>query len=156
VIPAVEVSNQTALTVGEEAVRAFVRAIFTREQACGDLTVAFVEEASMAELNGRYRDLPEPTDVLAFPATAEGEEWPAFPEAGDDDSYLGDVIICPAVALHYADKAGISLAEETGRLLVHGVLHLLGYDHEADQGEMRTREEQLLGDLNSLFSSLVR
>lgn len=90
----------------------------------GHVAVEFVDEARIAELNGRYRALAKPTDVLSFPVDGVG------PVAGARE--LGDVVICVE---HTADVR---------EAIVHGVLHLLGMDHETDEGEMLERQRELL------------
>jgi probable rRNA maturation factor len=90
----------------------------------GHLALEFVDEARIAELNGRYRRRPQPTDVLSFPID---EATP-----GDPARELGDVLICLE---HTADVR---------EAIVHGVLHLLGMDHETDDGEMLAVQCQLL------------
>ena len=93
----------------------------------GHLSVELVGEARIAELNREHRGRDEPTDVLSFPIDGVG------PAAGPRE--LGDVVICPE---HTAD-----LTEAT----VHGVLHLCGYDHETDDGEMLALQNSVLRDL---------
>jgi probable rRNA maturation factor len=90
----------------------------------GHLAIEFVDAVRIAELNGRYRAKPEPTDVLSFPVDGAG------PAGGERE--LGDVVICLE---HTAD------AREA---IVHGVLHLLGMDHETDDGEMLALQRELL------------
>jgi probable rRNA maturation factor len=90
----------------------------------GHLAIEFVDERRIAELNGRYRDRPQPTDVLSFPI--DGAE----PLQGARE--LGDVIIC------------IEHTADVREAIVHGVLHLLGMDHETDDGEMLTLQRELL------------
>ncbi len=90
----------------------------------GHLAIEFVDERRIAELNGRYRERPRPTDVLSFPI--DGAE----PLEGARE--LGDVIICLE---HTADVR---------EAIVHGVLHLLGMDHETDDGEMLALQRELL------------
>src|SRR5271166_4970169 len=87
------------------------------------VAVEFVDARRIAELNGEHRDKPGPTDVLSFPI--DGVE-PAFPRE------LGDVVICPE---HTADVR---------EAVVHGMLHLLGMDHETDDGEMLALQRELL------------
>ncbi len=93
------------------------------------LTICLVSEAQMARWNRAYRGKRGPTDVLSFPA--------------DDDGYLGDVAISPVVARRNARRLGRTLAEELRILILHGALHLLGYDHETDHGEMDRIERRL-------------
>ncbi len=136
-----EVVNDTSLEVSCAAVEALVGAVLSKEAAEGAVTVAFVGVEAMAELNGRYRGKEGPTDVLSFSAETAGEGWP---EVGEEEASLGDVIVCPEVAAVNAGEYGTSLDSELRRLVVHGVLHLLGYDHESDEGAMQQREEVLL------------
>ena len=109
-----------------------------------ELSVLFAGEQTMAELNGRYAGEPRPTDVLAFPlddpvALTAAEAPPPV--------LLGDLVICPAVAGRNAAHAEGSYDDEMALLVVHGILHLLGMDHEdpADAEAMRAREQDLLG-----------
>jgi probable rRNA maturation factor len=91
------------------------------------LAIAFVGEAEIHELNREHRDRDKPTDVLSFPIDAEG------PVAGPRE--LGDVAICPE---HCSDVTEAA---------VHGALHLCGYDHETDDGEMLVLQARLLAGL---------
>ena len=91
-----------------------------------------VGEDEMAAINGEHRDKPQPTDVLAFPVDGpEALDWPA----GGPPPELGDVVICPAAA-----------QEPLETLAVHGLLHLLGYDHEVDDGEMLALQDRLVAE----------
>ncbi len=94
-----------------------------------DFTVVLVSDRKITELNRLYRGKNEPTDVLSF-------------QAGQED-YLGDVIISTETALRQAQQLGHSLEKELKILIIHGFLHLLGYDHETDHGEMRALERKL-------------
>lgn len=109
--------------------------------AAVELSIAVVELAEMAELNGRFRDKEGPTDVLSFPC----DDPCAVVEPGESVT-LGDVVIAPEVAERQAAEYGHTIEEELNLLLVHGVLHLLGYDHVADEEAeaMQARERILL------------
>lgn len=101
-------------------------------------TLRIVDDREIRELNRRYRRLDRPTDVLAFPAA------PLPPGVAPEDAdYLGDLVISAETAARQAADAGRPLGDELGALAVHGLLHLLGYDHECDRGEM-ARLERLL------------
>jgi probable rRNA maturation factor len=122
-----------------------------------ELGLVFVDEATIADLNQRFLDTTGPTDVLAFPLdedlpTAgrdpdEGGRGPGSTTEPDEPPVvLGDVVVCPAVAQRQADATGTPLEAELALLVVHGVLHLLEYDH-ADPGDaerMQRRERELL------------
>ena len=118
-----------------------------------ELSVTLVDEPEMTRLHEQYMDEPGPTDVLAFPmddldAAAESD---AESEAGSDTGgrLLGDVILCPSVAAAQAADAGHDTDAELRLLCVHGVLHLLGYDHHApaDSRKMKARERIHLAEL---------
>lgn len=147
----VEVVNETDLALDEDAVaHAAMFVLESQDVASGEVALAFVREDVIAELNQTYRGLDGPTDVLSFPGGADDDDdWPD-PESDlgevDRPPFLGDVLVCPAVARENALEDGIPLGEELRRLLVHGILHLLGFDHEVDSGEMRAREEAVLAD----------
>jgi probable rRNA maturation factor len=107
--------------------------------ACERLGVArasvglmIVAPQEMARINGEHRGKPEPTDVLAFPV--DGPEARDWPDEGPPPE-LGDVVICPEAA-----------QDPLETLAVHGLLHLLGYDHEADDGEMLALQDRLVAE----------
>ena len=108
----------------------------SRGVADGHVAIEFVDAARIAELNARHRGKPEPTDVLSFPI--DGVAPPPSPASAADASAqappreLGDVLIC---AEHTADLR---------EAIVHGMLHLLGMDHERDNGEMLALQRELL------------
>jgi len=105
-----------------------------------ELSIALVDDDEMAHLNEQYRGIASPTDVLSF-----GCDDPCV-TVGDEPIMLGDVIIAPAVAERQAAELGTTIESELNLLLVHGILHLLGYDHEADEdaAAMQAREAVVL------------
>lgn len=108
-----------------------------------ELAVRFVDEATIAELNEGYLGHLGPTDVLSFPI----EEAPLEAVATDGPPLLlGDVVICPAVAARNAPTHAGTTEDELALLLVHGILHLFGLDHEDDDEaeEMEAKERELL------------
>ncbi len=111
-------------------------------RASGRVAIALVSDAMMRRLNRTYRGVDAVTDVLSFPVarSAGGRRRPAGDRA--DDS-LGDIAIASGVARRQARAYGHPLATELRVLALHGMLHLLGYDHECDQGQMRRLEERL-------------
>ena len=98
-------------------------------RARGAVTIAIVSDARVRALNRAYRRIDKPTDVLSFPS--------------DERGYLGDVVIAEGVARRQAREAGHPLATELRVLALHGLLHLLGYDHEHDDGRMARLERRL-------------
>ena len=117
--------------------------VLEREDALDsvELSIALVDLAEMADLNSRYRGKEGPTDVLSF-----GCDDPCAVLGPDEPVMLGDVVIAPEVAEAQAAEYGHTIEEELNLLLVHGVLHLLGYDHEDDESAevMQARERALL------------
>jgi probable rRNA maturation factor len=122
-----------------------------------EVSLLFVDEATIASLNERFLETQGPTDVLAFPIEDEADRSGRSPDEGgtgpgsiEADTgrllLLGDVVICPAVAAHNAVEHGVTFDDEIALLVVHGILHLLGMDHEVDAEaeRMELREQQLL------------
>jgi probable rRNA maturation factor len=146
----VEVVDQTGSLSSSAALADLAQAVLDEEGSRGSLSLALVGEAEMTDLNRRYRGGQGPTDVLSFPESADEDPWPAAgPENGSEEAFsacplLGEVVICPAVVRRYAAEAATTSGHQLGWTVVHGTLHLLGYDHEQDRGEMRTREQVLL------------
>jgi probable rRNA maturation factor len=103
------------------------------------LTVCLVSDLEIARMNESYRKKKGPTDVLSFPA-GEGKHGKVQDAV---EKYLGDIVIAPETARRYAKKNGRKLSEELRVLILHGLLHLLGYDHETDRGEMNRFETRL-------------
>lgn len=97
-----------------------------------ELSVAVVDEEEMARLHVEWMGLPGPTDVLSFPMDELRPGTPEHPAEGT----LGDIVLCPTVALRQAEAAGHPAADELCLLTVHGILHLLGHDH-AEPDERR-------------------
>jgi len=130
----VEVENRSAHAVDEPAAAAAVAAALRAEGVtAGEVGVVLVEPGEMAALNAAHRGKDEPTDVLSFPL----DGLDALPDGLPRQ--LGDVVLCPERA--EADGTPIAL------LLVHGVLHLVGYDHEADNGDMLRRQNAIFEEV---------
>jgi probable rRNA maturation factor len=106
-------------------------------------TVTFIRDREMQRLNQAYRKIDKPTDVLAFAY----HERMSDNEPDHNQGFLGDVIISVETAAKYAHEQGISFAMEINWLVIHGLLHLAGYDHETDNGEMRHLERRLRKEL---------
>jgi probable rRNA maturation factor len=119
--------------------------------ARGSLTIALVPDQRVRALNKQFRKKDRPTDVLSFPAAA-----PSALRRGTTDpgGRLGDIVIAMGVARAQAAEAGHSLGTELRVLALHGLLHLLGYDHERDSGRM-ARVESRLRARGGLQSGLI-
>jgi probable rRNA maturation factor len=105
-----------------------------------DLNLTFIDDKEMEELHIKWMDLPGSTDVLSFPMD--------MPENGDDPVTLGDIVISPRFAEDQAAKAGHSIAHEIFILATHGLLHILGYDHEdiEDESVMFALQETIVSE----------
>src|SRR3954465_8895299 len=127
-------------------------------KADSELSMLFVDEEAMAELNKRFLGKDGPTDVLAFPIddddVVEGGRSPdslgpgpgVDPETSDPPNLLGDVVVCPAVAARNAPDHAGTYDDEMALLVVHGILHVLGMDHADPEEEavMQAKERDLL------------
>jgi probable rRNA maturation factor len=123
-----------------------------------ELSVLFVDEQSITDLNKRFNSKDGPTDVLAFPIDEEPAEGGRSPDSGGSGpgytpaepaelpTLLGDVVVCPGVAARNAPEHAGTYEDELALLVVHGILHLLGMDHhdEEEAEAMETREQELL------------
>jgi len=136
------VSHRDPELLDLEAFVTLARYVLTLEAVPEDaeLSIALVDEDEMTGLNEQYRGIAGPTDVLSF-----GCDDPC-PTPGDEPIALGDVVIAPTVAERQAAELGHSIEHELDVLLIHGVLHLLGYDHEddSDAAAMAAREAAVL------------
>ena len=138
----VAVDEQVRAAIDSERLERLASAVMQREGlAPGEVSVLITDDEMVRRLNREYAGEDTPTDVLAFSLT-EGEEF-ASP---DDVVRLGDVIISYETARRQAAEAGRPVGDEVDHLLVHGILHLLGYDHAelAEEERMRGREQELL------------
>ena len=146
-------NNQEKVTIPEKLEADLTKAMNVVAELEGlspqtEVDITIVDDAAIHELNRTYRGIDRPTDVLSF-ALDEGEEEP---EVDDDEieHLLGDVIISAPTAVRQGEEYGHGLEREMTYLAVHGMLHLLGYDHmeEKDQRIMRKREEEVLRRLD--------
>ncbi len=149
----IDIANESGAAVDEVELAAMAR--FTLDQMrihpLAELSVLLVDERTMTELHERWMGEPGPTDVLAFPMDELrpphlGGNRAGDPEPGDDPGLLGDVVLCPQVAAEQAEKAGHCSQDELELLTVHGILHLLGYDHAEpeEHAAMFGAQDQLL------------
>lgn len=132
------VANEQDLPVAEARLSDLARHALDQEEVDDDaeLSVLFVGSDHIRRLNQRFAGDDYATDVLSFPMM----------EDDDDSLLLGDVVICPQVAQSNAEQLGHSIDTELETLLVHGILHLLGYDHDNDEDKKRMdhRMEEIL------------
>lgn len=124
----IEINNESGVEVDEPAIQRL--SVFALDQMRvhpdAELAILFVDEAAMEQLHVQWMDEPGPTDVLSFPMD---ELRPGSEEALTPAGLLGDIVVCPQVAIAQAETAGHSPIEEMLLLTTHGILHLLGFDH---------------------------
>lgn len=131
--PKVNVFNrQRKLSIPVESLRDFLERLSERLSVGGSFSVVLVSDQAITKYHSKFLGINQPTDVLAFPD--EQDEW----ETGE--IYLGDILISVEAADY---QKGNHLLEELQILSLHGLLHLLGYDHQRDQGEMEAMENKL-------------
>jgi probable rRNA maturation factor len=143
----IEVSNESGIDISETELISVARFVIARMDVnpAAELSMVLLDTAAMADLHMRWMDLPGPTDVMSFPMDElEPGGRPDAPEPGP--SMLGDIVLCPEFAAKQAESAGHSLGQELALLTVHGVLHLLGYDHAEpdEEKEMFALQRELL------------
>lgn len=143
----IDVANESGVEVDETALLSLAEHVIQqlRVHPLAELSVLLVDVDAMTTLHEQWMDEPGPTDVLAFPMDdlrpgRDGQEDP------DGGTLLGDVVLCPRVAADQATARGHDTAYELHMLCTHGILHLLGYDHEepGEEQEMFGLQAQLL------------
>jgi probable rRNA maturation factor len=155
----IDIANESGVAVDEVALASLARCVLDhlRIHPLAELSVLIVDEPAMAELHERWMGEPGPTDVLSFPmdelrppSPVSGQTGRAD-EAGPEPGLLGDVVLCPQVAAAQARAAGHSAQAEMELLTVHGILHLLGYDHAdpEEHAEMFGLQDKLLATWRS-------
>jgi probable rRNA maturation factor len=132
----IEVANESGLDLSEEELVSVACFVLKKLDVnpSAELSMVLLDSNTMADLHMRWMDLPGPTDVMSFPMDElEPGGRPDAPEPGP--AVLGDIVLCPEFAAEQAAAAGHSLGHELALLTVHGVLHLLGYDHAEPEEE---------------------
>ena len=143
----IDINNESGWEADEQSVLDVARYALERMRihSLSELSVILVDAAAMEQLHIQWLDEPGPTDVMSFPMDElrPGKEDEELPQG-----LLGDIVLCPEVALKQSKAAGHSMDDELQLLTVHGVLHLLGYDHDEpeDEREMFGLQKQILDD----------
>jgi probable rRNA maturation factor len=144
---AVELTNESGLALQESEVQDVLLfgMQYLRVHPAADVAVVMVDETAMEQLHLQWMGEPGPTDVLSFPMD---ELRPGRDNEVSDEGILGDIVVCPSVAKRQAAAAGHSLMAELQMLTVHGLLHLLGYDHAEpdEEKEMFGLQGQILSE----------
>ena len=141
----IDLENQTDLCVDREILEKIAASLSTKE-----VELLIVNDKTMQEFNSTHRGKESSTDVLSFPLEAPFSKESAF------GMPLGSIVICDAFVKEQAKVWGHSKEEELTLLFIHGMLHLLGFDHEVDNAEMRRREEELIEAFHLPKSLIVR
>jgi probable rRNA maturation factor len=138
------VTDERGRPVRAPGLAAWVARVAPRS-ARGDVAIAIVSDRAVRTLNRAYRHIDASTDVLSFPTHPLHQPHPAHHKHSSHPTYLGDIVIATGVARRQAREAGHSYATELKVLALHGLLHLLGYDHHAraDGGRMSRLERRL-------------
>jgi probable rRNA maturation factor len=141
----IEVLNrQRRRAINRSQVAHLAREVLERiGQADATATITFIRDPLMRQLNRDYRGIDAPTDVLSFAYHESNGET----RNESETRHLGDVVISVETAAAYAERLGLTFEREIQTLVIHGILHLAGYDHETDQGQMRRLEGRLRKEL---------
>lgn len=139
----VDIQNLTTLRVDENFVRRVVKKTLQYSGIKGTISVgvAFVGRAAIKELNRKYNDKNKATDVLSF----RSERKFITPEV--TRKYLGEIVVCPGVVRKQAAMLGTPFVREFSHVIIHGILHLIGYEHESDAKKaekMHSKEEKIM------------
>lgn len=139
----IDLENETTLQFDIDALEEIASSLTSKE-----IELIITDNKSMRELNLEYREKDKPTDVLSFPMDAPFTEQSIF------GMPLGSIVISADFVKEKADEFGHTIQDELSLLFIHGLLHLLGFDHETDDGEMRAREKEII-EVCDLPSSLI-
>mgnify|MGYP001167324523 CR=1 FL=1 len=142
-------NEQTVLPVDDQLLTLLDRCVQRTAQLehviSGEVSISFVDDDAIRELNRRYRQVDQPTDVLSFPMDKAGETV-SFPDDNDVVPLLGDIVVSIPHAKKQAEEYGHSFEREMGFLITHGFLHLLGHDHDNEENErdMIAKQKEVL------------
>ncbi|MFH1451223.1 MAG: rRNA maturation RNase YbeY [bacterium] len=134
----IEVNNLVSIKINKKRLVDIGRTVINGEtKEDKDLSIAFVGPKRIRELNNKYRGEDKATDVLSFSAAED-----SFFKKKIFPTELGEIIICPAIVKKNAKEAKTAFSKELKRVLIHGILHLFGYDHEKGEKEKRAMERR--------------
>jgi probable rRNA maturation factor len=141
----IDLDNQTTLKCDLEALEKIASTLTSR-----DIELIITDDETMKSLNSEHRGKACSTDVLSFPLETVFTEQILF------DIPLGSIVVSAPFIRQKADELGHSIQDELSLLFIHGLLHLLGFDHERDEGEMRLKEKELIEMFNLPKSLIIR
>ncbi len=134
------IENLTTQTINYKLLETISNSLTTKE-----IDITICDNKTIQKYNSEYRGVNKATDVLSFPIISKFESMP-----------LGSIIISIDKVIEKSNELGHTIDEELALLFIHGVLHLLGFDHEVDSGEMRERERELINKFNLPKSLIIR
>ncbi len=137
--PMIDIDNKTSLEVNSALLEKITSSVTDK-----DIELVVTTNDEIQQINKQYRNIDKPTDVLSFPY----EEMPMSP--------LGSIVVSQDFVIAKAKELGHTQEDEFTLLFIHGLLHLLGYDHETDTGQMRKEEERLIYEFKLPKSLIVR
>ncbi|MHB1938245.1 MAG: rRNA maturation RNase YbeY [Acidobacteriaceae bacterium] len=135
--------GKTGAEISFSALRPFLRRAQRAVPVAGHVSVLLASDSAIKRLNGKFRGLHRPTDVISFPALEMPAKKSSSGSRPPHPAIAGDLAVSLDTAARQAAQFGHPLMTELKILMLHGLLHLAGYDHETDSGEMASREEQL-------------
>jgi len=141
----IDLENQTSLPVDIDGLEKIAQSLTIKE-----IELIITDNESIQALNQEHREKDKPTDVLSFPMDAPFTEQSIF------GMPLGSIVVSADLVKEKADEFGHSIQDELSLLFIHGLLHLLGFDHETDDGEMRAREKEIIEAFALPLSLIVR
>ena len=138
--------NYTRSRIDSKAIQKIINFTLRKLDSVGSkIDVFFVSEKTISDINQKYREINHPTDVLSF---AERDRKEKFINPALTNNFLGDIYLCPAWIKKQATRQGINFEEELTRVLIHGILHLIGYEHvgvsEEKAKEMFQKQEEIV------------
>ena len=141
----IDLDNQTDITINIDILEEIAQSMTTRE-----IELIVTDNKTIQKLNSEHRSKNKVTDVLSFPidSTFEEEIIPGMP--------LGSIVISADLVKEKSTEFGHTMEDELSLLFIHGLLHLLGFDHEVDHGEMRKKEKEIIETFNLPSSLIVR
>lgn len=136
----IQIASKSQMLPHPSQIKEWLEIVLEHEVDTAEMTVRLVDEKEMTQLNSQYRKKHGPTNVLAFPYE---------PIPGVASNYMGDVIICAPVVEFEANKIGLPEINHWAHMVVHGTLHLMGFDHDTDEAatDMESKEIMLLKKL---------
>jgi probable rRNA maturation factor len=141
----IDLDNQTSLNIDLDALEEIAQSLTNRE-----IELIITANENIQELNREYRDKDKPTDVLSFPLETPFTEQSVF------DVPLGSIVISADYVREKAKAFSHAEEDELKLLFIHGLLHLMGYDHERDEGEMRQKEQEIIEEFELPESLIIR